>query len=98
MAFGGLRGVRHSVVRGLARACEGVDTLMYRPLVVRATERLPVFWHCQLCQFSQWLNDRWKTAYWDDTKFWVTDLYDACGWLAEARARSVCWRWRRPTG
>jgi hypothetical protein len=69
--------IKRHVVSGLETACQAVDTVMYRPFMVKLTERLPVHWHCQLGAASVALDDRWGTEYWDGME--PTELCDACG-------------------
>lgn len=65
------------VVAGLDQACRIVDAIMYRPFMVKLTERLPAHWHCQLGAVSVALDDRWGTNYWDGME--PTELCEACG-------------------
>jgi hypothetical protein len=140
-----LDALRLQMVRALQRACALVDWLAYRPWLVRLTERMPRWWHCQLAQLSMTLDDRWQTGFWASDgappapagvcaachrrAAWLvvggTDNEDPaiqedwlalhpleiCGWchpefpnpprtqddvmraFAEARKRSVSWRW-----
>ena len=50
---------------GLNRACMAVDTVAYRPFVVRLTSRLPRWWQCDLARLSLALDDRWGCGYWN---------------------------------
>lgn len=43
-----------------------VDSVAYRPAVVKLTLRLPRWWQCDLSRLAVWLDDRWGTAYWAD--------------------------------
>ncbi|MDX6622237.1 MAG: hypothetical protein QOE75_169 [Solirubrobacterales bacterium] len=69
------------VVRTVNQACDLVDSVAYRPAIVRLTRRLPFFWHCQLARASIALDERWGTGYWDSEGHPPVPegLCDACG-------------------
>jgi hypothetical protein len=137
---------RRAVVRGLNLACSGIDSVLYRPAVVKLTESLPRPWCCQLAHLSMRLDDRWSTGYWaspdaptvpggpcdicgrraalfvvggygepgeaSSDEYLSDHSLELCGWcrldfaepprsrreldqlIAQARSRSVAWRWR----
>lgn len=59
------RAVQLGIVRALNRMCLAVDEVLYRPAVVKLTQRLPRWWNCGLAHVSMKLDDRWGTGYWD---------------------------------
>ena len=58
--------VRRRIVSVLNGACEMIDTVVYRPAVVKLAAPLPVWWSCQFARWSGWLDHRWGTGYWRD--------------------------------
>jgi hypothetical protein len=70
--------LRRSLVAALDRACGVVDTVAYRPAVVKLTSRLPRWWGCELARLSVRLDDRWSTGYWANGGA-PEGLCDACG-------------------
>jgi len=56
--------LRYSIVRALNGACCAVDSLAYRPAIVRLTRGLPRWWRCELGRLSMWVDDRWETGFW----------------------------------
>jgi hypothetical protein len=58
--------VRRAVVVALNTACMWIDEVAYRPAVIKATERLPRWWQCELARLSMRLDERWDTGYWKD--------------------------------
>ena len=69
------------IVRRMNQACDLVDTVAYRPAIVRLTRRLPFFWHCQIARASIAIDERWGTGYWDSEGHPPVPegLCDACG-------------------
>lgn len=60
------RRLRRTIVWALNIACEGIDTVVYRPAVVKLGDPLPAWWSCQLAKLSGRLDQRWGTGYWRD--------------------------------
>jgi hypothetical protein len=58
--------LRRSVVIFLARVCGALDSVLYRPAVVRLIGGFKHSWRCQLARASILLDDRWNTDYWND--------------------------------
>ena len=56
--------LRHLIVRALNSACCAVDSVAYRPAVVRLTRAAPRWWRCELARLSMRLDDRWGTGFW----------------------------------
>lgn len=70
---------RRLLVGALARLDEAIDLVAYRPAVVRAFERLPRWWLCDLARLSIRLDDRWETGWWDDAGIVPGEPCAACG-------------------
>ena len=73
---------KRAAVWSLDLLCRGVDTVAYRPAVVKATSRLPRWWNCNLARLSVRLDQNWGTGYWDD---WTP------GGRCEACGRRAAW-------
>ena len=58
-------GTKRSIVVGLNTACTAVDSVAYRPAVVKLTSPLPRWWRCDLARLSIYLDARWGCGYWD---------------------------------
>lgn len=56
-----------------------IDSLIYRPFMVKLLLTSPVWWHCQLATLSRRLDERWSTRYWADRQSVPSGLCDACG-------------------
>lgn len=59
--------IRTAIVIGLGKTCELIDAVLYRPKVMRVTQRFPLFWNCQSAKLSWRLDDRWGIEWWGDT-------------------------------
>ena len=59
--------IRRIIVAALNVLCTWVDSVAYRPVVVRFGGPLPHRWDCNLARMSIRLDDRWRTGYWDGT-------------------------------
>lgn len=57
--------MKRFVVAGLDRADQILDEVLYRPAVVKLTERLPRCWLCDLSKLSMRPDVRWSTSYWN---------------------------------
>jgi hypothetical protein len=57
---------KRSTLAALELACNLVDRVAYRPVVIRLTQPLPRWWRCDLSRLSVWLDARWRVGYWDD--------------------------------
>lgn len=51
-------------IKTLNVACGLIDTIAYRPAIVKLTERLPRSWNCQFTRLSMKLDHHWETEYW----------------------------------
>src|SRR5437870_10877449 len=71
--------MRRALVALLAKADEGLDEVLYRPAVVKAFSWLPRWWLCDLAKASMWLDDRWRTGWWDDAGSAPGGPCEACG-------------------
>jgi hypothetical protein len=72
--------VRLAIVRVLNGACTFLDSVAYRPAVVKATLKLPFWWSCQLGRLSITLDRRWQMGYWssEDAPPAPNGICDAC--------------------
>jgi hypothetical protein len=68
-----------TLVGALARTDELLDTVLYRPAVVRAFRWLPRWWLCDLAKVSMRLDDLWDTGWWDDAGIAPGPPCAACG-------------------
>lgn len=71
--------LRRFVVVLAEKADEAVDEVAYRPAVVKATERLPRWWRCDLAKLSRLLDERWSVGWWDEDVPVPRGLCEACG-------------------
>ena len=73
--------LKHSIVRSLQTMCTWVDSVAYRPAVVKLTRRAPRSWRCELTKLAMWLDLRWETGEWapGDWPLDPTAVCEACG-------------------
>lgn len=49
----------------LWRADDAVDSVFYRPAIVKALRYLPRYWQCDFARLSGYLDRQWQTGFWD---------------------------------
>jgi hypothetical protein len=67
------------LVLALAKVDEALDEVLYRPAVVKAFSWLPRWWLCDLARASMWLDDRWRTRWWQAAGIEPGGPCQACG-------------------
>jgi hypothetical protein len=73
--------IRRGIVAAMNMACVIIDSVVYRPAVVKATLFLPRWWNCEFSKASERLDVRWNTGFWsnDDSPAYPGDPCEACG-------------------
>jgi hypothetical protein len=74
--------MKRAVVVLLETVDEAIDSVAYRPAVVKAFAWAPRWWRCELAKLSIRLDDRWHVGHWQ---------YGRPGGLCEACGRRAAW-------